>query len=499
MPIRSNLPGVTTPSTTTPATTPAAPAAPATPARPASWSGPAGPAPRDAFNNFNNVVASTLRSSGPSNFEMIPGRYPDAVPLTTVLNSIGQSPQGQAALGKVLDDLKAKTGVEIPSETRAAVLSNPAALTKAMELTPGQLSGGIAALNAAHQTGKLKKGGDPAPTLLPQHFDLSKLDEVSAPRPKPELKELAPGLFQGDLPSTTSDAQLKRNRVLAEVFGRLSNNAGLPEGERFSVTHNGKQFTGLDDFARQLKADGYEVNVSFEQRIANFSNLKTVVPGSSPPKFLDVPAPLMIKTGLKDGLGKEAVVPAVHSEMVVSIKAGPNARGPKFDADLKFYQGVSGTGFFPCNMTAAPAWCGKSQQAALTGDQALKAISVAGAFTDVVNTTARAKNLYADGYGVTGVCNDSVAIVQQAVTGRADAYPLLMKDSVLHDALAERLGDANKADDPAYKAIRKAMRELPSDVRANESQKRRALASLPWAAGREPFVSSEEARRILSQ
>lgn len=496
MPIRSNLPGVTVPSTTTPAapSTPTAPATPASPGRPGAWSGPAGPTPRDAFN----VVANTLRNTGPSNFEMIAGRYPDAVPLTTVLGSIGNSPQGQAALGKVLDDLKMKTGVDVPPELRAAVLSNPAALTKAMELTPGQLSGGIAGLNAAYQSGKIKKG-EPAPNLLPQQFDLSKMDDVVAPRPKLEMKELAPGLFQGDLPSTTSDQQLKRNRVLAEVFGRLSNNASLPDGERFSVTHNGKQFTQLDAFATQLEADGYEVNVSFEQRIANFSNLKTTVPGSSPPKYLDVPAPLMIKTGMKDALGKEAVVPAVHSEMVVSIKAGPNARGPKFEADLKFYQGVSGTGFFPCNTTASPAWCGKSQQASLTGDQALKAISVAGAFTDVVNKTAKEKNLYADGYGVTGVCNDSVAIVQQAVTGRADAYPLLMKDAVLHDALAERLSDANKADDPAYKAIRKAMRELPSDVRANESQKRRALASLPWAAGKEPFASSEEARRILHQ
>src|SRR5689334_4319270 len=131
MPIRSNLPGVTVPSTTTPATTPAAPSTPATPtapARPAAWSGPSGPTPRDAFN----VVSNTLRNAGPSNFEMIPGRYPDAVPLTTVLGSIGQSPQGQAALGKVLDDLKAKTGVDVPPEMRAAVLSNPSALTKAM-------------------------------------------------------------------------------------------------------------------------------------------------------------------------------------------------------------------------------------------------------------------------------------------------------------------------------------------------------------------------------
>ena len=232
---------------------------------------------------------------------------------------------------------------------------------------------------------------------------------------------------------------------------------------------------------------------------SSFSNLKTSVPGSNPVQYLDVPAPMMIKTGLKDGLGKEAVVPAVHSEMVVSIKAGPNARGPKFDADLKFYQGVSGTGFFPCNMNADPAWCGKSTQASLSGAKALEAITVAGAFTDLVNTTAKEKNLYADGYGVTGVCNDSVAVVQQAVTGHADAYPLLMKDEVLYGALKERLGDANKADDPTYREIRRAMKDLPSDVHTNASSKRRALASLPWAAGREPFASSEEARRILSQ
>jgi hypothetical protein len=495
MPIRPANTGPQVPTTTnTTPTGPATPTAPAAPTRPASWTGPAGPAVRDAFN----TLGGALKHAGPSNFDLVPGRYPDAVPLSTVLSAVGQSPQGQAALNKVLDGFKAKTGIDVPPDTRSAVLSNPAALTKAMEVTPGQLSAGIVALNGAYQTGKLQKG-EPAKNLLPQKFDLSTLDEVDAPRPKSELKELAPGLFQGDLPSTTSDQQIKRNRVMAEVFGRLSNNASLPADQQFSVKHNGKEFTSLDAFARQLSADGYQVDVRFDQRVANFSNLKTVVPGSNPPQFLDVPAPLMVKTGLKDALGKEAVVPAVHSEMIVSIKAGPNAQGPKFDADLKFYQGVSGTGFFPCNVHADPSWCGRSTQAELSGAKALEAISVAGAFTDVVNTTARAKNLYADGYGLTGVCNDSVAVVQQAMTGKADAYPLLMKDAMLHDALTARLNDANKADDPAYKAIKKAMRELPSDVRANDSQKRRALSSLPWAAGREPFASSEEARRILSQ
>lgn len=482
MPIRPVGPSVVnTPSTTTPT-------APVRTPSTHSWSGPAGPAVRDAFN----AVVGGLKNAGPSSYELVPGRYPDAVPLTTVLNAVAGAPQGQAAVNKLLDAVKARTGINIPPELRAEVMSNPAALTNLLELTPGQLSSGIVALNAAHQAGKTKPAEAPK-SLLPQHFDLSNLDSVDAPRPPSTLKELAPGLYQGDLPGPASDAQVKRNRVLAEVFGRLSNNAGLADGEKFSVTHHGKSFTRLDDFVKALKADGYEVNVSFEQRVANFSNLKTVVPGSNPPKFLDVPAPLMIKTGIKDGLGKEAIVPAVHSEMLVSIK------GPKFNADLKYYQGTSGTGFFPRGIHGDPSWCGRSKQADLTGDDALKAISLAGAFTDLVNTTAKAKNLYADGYGVTGVCNDSVAVVQQAVTGRADAYPLLMKDSVLSEALNARLADADTSDDPTYRALRTAMRELPSDVRKNESQARRALASLPWAAGREPFASSEEARRILSQ
>ena len=480
MPIRPVGPSVVnSPSNTTPT-------APVITPKTNSWSGP--PAVRDAFN----TVAGGLKNLGPSSYELVPGRYPDAVPLTTVLNSMAGSPRGQAAVNKILDEVKARTGINIPPELRAEVMSNPAALTNILELTPGQLSSGIAALNAAHQAGKTKPAEAPK-LLLPQNFDFANIDSVDAPRPPSTMKELAPGLYQGDLPGPASDAQVKRNRVVAEVFGRLSNNTGLADGDKFSVTHNGKAFTKLDDFVKALKADGYEVNVSFEQRVANFSNLKTVVPGSNPPKYLDVPAPLMIKTGIKDALGKEAIVPAVHSEMLVSIK------GPKFNADIKYYQGTSGTGFFPRGIHGDPSWCGRSKQADLSGDDALKAISLAGAFTDIVNTTAKAKNLYADGYGVTGVCNDSVAVVQQAVTGRADAYPLLMKDSVLSDALNARLSDADKSVDATFRALRSAMRELPSDVRKNESQARRVLASLPWAAGREPFASSEDARRILSQ
>jgi hypothetical protein len=206
----------------------------------------------------------------------------------------------------------------------------------------------------------------------------------------------------------------------------------------------------------------------------------------------------MVKTGIKDALGKEAELPAVHSEMIVSIKSGPNTKGPKVDSDIKFYQGISGTGFFPVGSSADPAWCGRVTTATLNPEQSAKALSLAGTYTDLVNTVAKKNDLYAGGYGVTGVCNDSVAVVEKAVTGHATQYPLLMQDSVLMGTVKQHLSDADKSDDASYKAIKAAIIALPTDTTVNASTKQRALASLPWVAGQEPFGSTEDARKILS-
>ena len=124
-------------------------------------------------------------------------------------------------------------------------------------------------------------------------------------------------------------------------------------------------------------------------------------------------------------------------------------------------------------------------------------LSVAGAFTDVVEDAAKRLDLYADGYGITGVCNDSVAVVQQAVTGNATQYPLLMNDDVLLGELKKRLSDGDRTGDATYRSLKKAIGDLPSDTKPNPSAQRRALQSLPWEAGKEPLQSTVDARRIL--
>jgi hypothetical protein len=499
VPIRNNgVPATVTPARTdTPA--PAAPTTPAATVQPGGWTpGTAAPvAPRgDAFGVIASRVTERLGPmlTAKSNFELVPGRYPNAVGLPQVLAGISSSPQGQAAVKALLGQLEAKTGIAVPTEVQAAALAHPEQATRAFELTTKQLAAGMDGINTAYHAGKIKQV-EPRKFALPQKFDLANLDAAQWTRPTPEMKELAPGLFSGDLPSTTPDAELKRNTLMAEVFQRLSSNPGA--SEKFEVSYGGKQFTGLNDLLGALKADGYEVNVSFEQRIANFANLKTPVPGSNPPQFLDVPTPLMIKTGMVDSTGKEAVVPSAHSEMVVSLRSGPNTRGPKLDSDQKFYQGVSGTGFFPVGSFASPAWCGKSTLAELHGDKALDAVKLAGVFTDVVQQSAKKLDLYADGYGITGVCNDSVAVIEQATTGKAHEYPLLMKDSSLTPELERRLTDGDRSDDALCKKLKQAIRDLPSDVRQNASSRERAQASIPWTKGAEPFQSTVDARKIL--
>lgn len=499
-PIRPGGPGPVAP--TTPST-PAAPTTPATPAAPANPVWGAGGA-RPPLSTFGGTVAGTvgtiaaghLANAGPSNFELAPGRYPDAVGLPQVMAQLSASPQGKAMVEKLLGDLTARTGVPVSPELKAAILQNPAAITRAFELTPGQLFEGIGALNAAHKAGKIPPT-PPRENLLPKSFDLGKLDSLDLPRPPQKLKELAPGLYQGSLISDTPDAQVKQNRVMAEVFHRLSRNASAEAGDKFEVKYGSSTFTRLDEFLKALKADGYQVDVTFEQRIANFADLKAAVPGTNPPKFVDVPATLLVKTGFVDQNGKEAIVPSAHSEMLISVKPGPNTKGPKVGADIKYYQGVDSTGFFARHLWQEPKWCGRVKHAELTGDKAMEAVKLAGLFSDVVGKTAKDLGLYAEGYGLTGVCNDSVALIEQAMTGTAHEYPLLMKDEVLLGEIGKRLSDNVRRDDPAYRKLSQAIRDLPSDVRSGPTSRQRALDSLPWEPGKEPFVSSEEARKIL--
>jgi hypothetical protein len=446
------------------------------------------------------MAMAVAKSKGPSDFDLIANRYQNVIALPVVLEQIGKTPEGRATIAHLFEAFSAKTGVTFPPEAIEKVQDNPKLVMQVLEVTPKQMSVGIGQINEAYKLGKIKQPA-PEPTYLPQKFDFANIAQVVSPPRVAELKQLAPGLFTGSLPSAVSEPQIRNNRVMAETFRRLTGNAGLPADQQFEVTFQGKPYTRLNDFVGALRDAGYQVDVSFESRVANFTELKTVVPGSNPVQYLDVPAPVMARTGYRDGQNNNATLPVAHSEMNISVKAGPSTKGngPNIDADLRFFQGMGSTGFFAANLTALPEWLGHTSHGSLSGDKAADAINVASTYTRLINKISAEKNLYASGYGLTGVCNDSVAVVQQVVLGTSDQYPLLMKDALLTPVIGEMLHDADTSDDATLMRIQRAIATLDSDTSPNSSARRRALASVPYAPGREPFSSTVQGIGILQE
>lgn len=426
-------------------------------------------------------------------FALAPGGVSGAVGLDVVLEQLGRSAEGQRAVRKIIEHFEGQSGVRVNPALVNAALANPARLVDVLQVSPRRMSEGVDALNAAHRAGHVPATA-PKERLLPKTFDLAQLHRIDFARPQDDLKELAPGLWRGDLKNEAlSDEQAKQNVVMAEVFDRLAENATLPASERFAVRYGASTFTRVDTFVAALRRDGYEVKARVEQRVANFAALFTRAPDGS---LLDVPAPLMVTVDRGDGA---VPLPSIHSQVVYSLTPGRDTRGPKLSADVKWYQGVPNTGFFPDGLMRTPPWLGGNVSDTLEGDDAARAMALSALLSDVINTASAKAGLAMNGYGVTGVCNDSVAIIQQAMTGRVSSYPLLMRDEAVVPELERRISDANNRDNTALGALKDSIEAVPSDVNGDASSIRRALTSLPWARGEEPLASTAAARATLER
>lgn len=426
-------------------------------------------------------------------FGLIPGRVPNAVGLDQVLESLPRSPQGEQALRGLIQEIEAKTGIPVEPAMVDAILAKPTRLANLLMLTPAQLSQGIEALNERHRA----QGGTSsfAPRVaLPATVEMGALDQLSITRPEAQLKEIAPGLLQGDIKSDLSDQQAKTNMAMAAILDKLVANGQRAEGsEPFRVNYQGQSFDRIDTFLQALRDDGHDIQVSVKQRVANFSNLKTKGPDGS---ILDVPAPLFVQTGAVDDQGRGAAIPAIHSELVISIRKTDATQGTGVDADLKWYQGISGTGFFADKLFEDVQWAGGQTRELGSGNTAIEAIQLAGLMSDTINASAQEQGLWLGGYGKTGVCNDSVAVIEHAMTGKNLTYPLLMQDDMLLPELQERIQKGGP-DTASFERLVETVNTLPSDMVTNETSFARAASSIPWAEGQEPFQSSVDARRIL--
>lgn len=153
-------------------------------------------------------------------------------------------------------------------------------------------------------------------------------------------------------------------------------------------------------------------------------------------EWLQIPVVLPVRTGVvmlegnAKSFGKagkaEIVILMVHAEVALRV----HLQG-KFSFRISWYQGMEGfTGWHGGNDTDLP-WNSSPETEAKhsrwsTSSEYARAADVTAMVANVTNRLADEHNLPNGGYGYLGVCNDSVATVQAALSEPVTMFPCIL-------------------------------------------------------------------------
>jgi hypothetical protein len=267
-----------------------------------------------------------------------------------------------------------------------------------------------------------KKRAESRPT---QHRPIQELDIVkrealriptNGPPQSPEEtgKDLGNGIIYGEVPDSDRGKHYADSKRLADVLNILSLNNSTKPSYFSIVSKNGQnhEVASVKALLSTLEQTSHSIVVKDARYFANFAGLRY--------KDKDVAVPFWLDTNVKvPNTDRTLLVPAGHSQHELTI------RGPKVNAELKFFFGMHGDAKFRPNTNARANWTGERIAHKYTGKDAIRAMSVAGlvrrAYAD---KKAKNPNLPLNGYHVLGVCNDSNAFIEYAMTGETTMYPL---------------------------------------------------------------------------
>jgi len=452
----------------------------------------------EILNRFQTRLSEARHSPQQANhtdlFSLIPGRYPNAVSLPSVIASLPNTPQGRQIIQMLVDMIQTKLGIPLPSNIVNEIFANTYRLLNYLKGSPTFLHDiwnwlNMAGLPPVNETMPRIPSGFVFPDDIAT-FPLNTTLYIPSIAPIVPNATLWLGWF---MPNTTTLDQAKINIIMSLVLNQLSDNLHLTpqDSNWFTVVYKGKSFYRSDAFLREIvNTPGATFQTYVTKRIAAFFGLyQTDAQG----KFFEVADPLMIDTGLYDKTGlNEAILPAIHSEYVIDVTVGSTA------FNLVWYEGDDGIGYFPGNMYLLESWVGTANGSILTGETALKAILYMDIIRDVFIQIAVKNNLWDRGYGITGVCDDSCGIIEIVTTGASTEYPNLMQKSFVVPEIMYRIQKHDEMS-PFYYELLRIVNALPVDWTAykDSTARARALGTIVWPAGREPFQCVVDARAIL--
>ncbi len=215
---------------------------------------------------------------------------------------------------------------------------------------------------------------------------------------------------------------------------------------------------------------GHRVEIATEHSYADFLSFTY--------KDANIRFPVWLDTGIVLPDGKNLIVPTGHSQIALRIS------GPDVNTSVRFYLGLSGAGFASYTQRRGQ-WSGlvaNDTGSTVDGNSTRIFESL-----DVIShylrrNRAEAAGLPRGGYGLVGVCNDSVALVEALTLHKVTSYPLL------RDAKFDATRMEDGLDDALVSLPHDAAVQTQSDNSTQRDALRRILSMLPMELDSPDFI-----------
>lgn len=324
--------------------------------------------------------------------------------------------------------------------------------------------------------------------------DAASLDFEPQQPPPSRLPHLSQGLCWRNvgLDYSQPPAARQANVLMAQILNRLAANALSPEPFMFEGCCDAASLLAL------LTQRGWTVLARLRCSIASFGFGAALQEPGLPPR--QIPLALPMRTGLLDAGGDEVTTLLPHAALELELSRGPRS------LRLQWFQGTGGfCGWDALNDLQRP-WQNDRTNGTVrylgepfTADELARLLPLSDLIALIHNQEATAHHLRLGGYGSLGFCIDSTALLQQAVRGRCDLFPLVLP-GLWRERLDQRAARLARhgADAEIVAGYRLALRDLPLDLShhgtsASEAW-HRLQASVPLSS---PFAVVQQLRTAL--
>ncbi len=266
------------------------------------------------------------------------------------------------------------------------------------------------------------------------------------------VTELGAGVVRGDGPNPTLAPLHAESQRIADVLNRLSLNA-LEHTASVTAEIGGQKAATPEQLVHALTAAGHTVAVYDARYFANFGHFHF--------KGQDVMMPFWIDTqiGVPDSK-RSLLVPVSHAEYEWEI------RGPKINANVSYYFGIDGKAEFRTMDTLDQGWVLGHHAHEYRDAEALEVTRLVGLMVAAyIRQHIRRPDLPFGGYYTLGVCQDSVAAIEQKMTGKDTLFP--------------NTADSTFFDDPRDAEVNALIQFIPKDRSGTPPEPERIFGSIP--------------------